>query len=247
MEGTIDDLIQAFRASERPVVMTGLSLGWPDDSHPEGVRSEWASRASLDALLTEPSDFWQYFYPAGLEVNRREPNAAHHALAKLQRAGYIAHHITQAVDRLHQKAGSIDVVEVYGNLLTAHCGRCAERYGVTELGPLIDASSDGVPRCTNDGCGYPLRPTGTLWGEPLPPIAVQKAWDVAGEGDLFVALDCDLRTAPISLLPSVPLTKKTPLFVVAETASQYDRYATVVRSAAVTLLPDLVDRLLPDE
>ena len=46
-------------------------------------------------------------------------------------------------------------------------------------------------------------------------------------------LDSDLRTAPISLLPSVPLTRGVPLVVVGSTATQYDRYAElVVRDAA---------------
>ena len=247
MDGTIDDLIEAFRRAEEPVVFTGLALGRPDTAEVSAFRREWTTRASLDALMTQPTDFWEYIYPAALEVSNRQPGDAHQALSRLQRAGYIAHHITQSVDRLHQKAGSIDIIEVYGNLLTAHCGRCGERYGITELGPLIEAADDGVPRCTNDGCGFPLRPTGTLWGEPLPPVALQKAWELAGTGDLFVAFDCDLRTAPLSLLPSVPLTRKSPLYLVSDEASQYDRYATVIRASARELLPELADRLIPHE
>ena len=41
-------------------------------------------------------------------------------------------------------------------------------------------------------------------------------------------LDSDLRTAPISLLPSVPLTRGAPLFLIGETPTQYDRYARMV-------------------
>ena len=226
------------------MVLSGLALGWPDDRDRKEVHREWTARASLDALLTEPRRFWEYFYPASLEVTKREPTDAHEALAKMQRAGHIAHHITQAVDRLHQKAGSVDVVEVYGNLLSVHCGRCGEPYGVPEVGPLLEQSTDGIPRCSNEGCEFPLRPSGTLWGEPLPPVAVQEAWELAATGDLFVAFDCDLRTAPLSLLPSVPLTKKTPLVLVSTTPSQYDRYSRVIRDPAQELLPTLADRLL---
>ena len=71
-----------------------------------------------------------------------------------------------------------------------------------------------MPRCTTAGCAYPLRPEGTLWGEPLPRGAVERAWELAAEADAFVVLDSDLRTAPISLLPSVPLTRGAPLVVV---------------------------------
>lgn len=237
-------LADAFRRAERAAVLSGMGLGWPAELDLDHSRTEWAGHATLDALMTEPQRFWEYFYPVAMEVAGREPNASHTALARMQQAGLIAHHITQSVDRLHQKAGSHDVVEIYGNLLTVHCGRCGERYGLVEMGPLIEAAPDGVPRCTAAECDFPLRPTGTLWGEPLPPIALQKAWELAGLCDLFVAFDCDLRTAPVSLLPSVPLTKEVPLCLVGDTPTQYDRYAAItISGSARELLPRLADLL----
>jgi len=110
-------------------------------------------------------------------------------------------------------------------VLVLRCERCEERYGLPEAGTLIGASEDGVPRCTTPGCGYPLRPEGTLWGETLPRAAVERAWELAADADAFIVLDSDLRTAPISLLPSVPLTRGVPLVLVGETPTQYDRYA----------------------
>jgi len=51
------------------------------------------------------------------------PNAAHEALARLQRSNWAAGgFITQNVDRLHQKAGTADVLEIHG---TTH--ECAPR------------------------------------------------------------------------------------------------------------------------
>ena len=240
-------LAEAFRQAEHATVLSGLSLGWPDGVEMGEARREWAERANLDALMTEPGRFWEYLHPMALQVAAREPNDSHTALARMQGAGYIAHHITQSVDRLHQRAGSRDVVEVFGTLLTVRCSRCGEHYGLPEIGPLIDAAEDGVPRCGNHGCGFPLRPTGTLWGEPLPPVPLQRAWELAGTCDLFVTFDCDLRTAPISLLPSVPLTKDIPLWLIGEGPTQYDRYAAgVVRESGREVLPILADLLLDE-
>lgn len=239
----LDALADAFIAAERPVVLTGLTMGWPEDADVASYRAEWTEGATLDVLMTDPQRFWRYFYPTARETAARVPNASHEALARLQREGMIAHHVTQSVDGLHQKAGSLNVIEVYGSLLTAICGRCGERYGLVELEPLI--GEDGVPRCTTDDCAFPLRPSGTLWGEPLPPGPLQQAWECAGSGDLFVAFDCDLRTAPMSLLPSVPLTKGTPLYLVGEEPTQYDRYATLtIAASARSLLPRLTERIL---
>jgi NAD-dependent deacetylase len=243
----LEVLAAALRDASSAAVLSGLALGWPDGFDRNVAGREWAERANLDALMTEPQRFWEYFYPTASEVAERQPNASHHALARMQGAGLIAHHITQSVDRLHVRAGSVDVIEVFGNLLTVHCGRCAERYGLPEMGPLIESASDGVPRCTNEGCDFPLRPAGTLWGEPLPPVPLQKAWEFAGMCDVFITFDCDLRTAPISLLPSVPLTKGTPLHIVGEEPTQYDRYAAqVIRAPSKELLPQLAEILIGD-
>jgi NAD-dependent deacetylase len=239
-------LAGALLEAERAVVLTGLRLGGPEERDLTHARGEWATRASLEAFLTEPARFWDYFYPAALAVAERQPTPDHLALARLQRAGAVAALITQAVDRLHARAGSTDVVEVYGTLLTERCERCGERYGLPEVGALIAAAPDGVPRCTTTGCAYPLRPEGTLWGEPLPRAAVERAWELAAEADAFVVLDSDLRTAPISLLPSVPLTRGVPLVVVGETPTQYDRYARIlVRAPSAGLLSAVADLIAP--
>jgi NAD-dependent deacetylase len=240
-------LAAALLEAERAVVLTGLRLGGPEERDDTHAGGEWAARANLEAYLTEPARFWEYFHPTALTIAAREPTADHYALARLQRAGAVSAVITQAVDRRHARAGSTGVVEVYGTLLTLRCERCGERYGLPEAGALIAAAPDGVPRCTTAGCAYPLRPEGTLWGEPLPRVAVERAWELAAEADAFVVLDSDLRTAPISLLPSVPLTRGAPLLVVGQTPTQYDRYARLlVRAPSAGLMTAVADLIAPE-
>jgi NAD-dependent deacetylase len=226
----------ALLEADRAVVLTGLRLGGPEELDLTHGRGEWAVRASLEAFLTAPGRFWEYFYPTALAVAAREPTPAHRAIARLQRAGAVSALITQAVDRLHARAGSPDVVEVHGTLLTERCERCGERYGLPEVGALIA------------GCAYPLRPEGTLWGEPLPRAAIERAWELAAGADAFVVLDSDLRTAPISLLPSVPLTRGVPLVVIGETPTQYDRYARIlVRAPSSGLIGAVADLIAPED
>lgn len=221
----VERLAAAIARAACPVFLTGPRLGTSERPESAGARGDWARRANLSAFLTEPGRFWEYFYPVAQAVLARAPTEAHHALAALEAAGHVGGLIAQGADRLHQSAGSHDVVEVYGNIVTVRCERCGERYGIPEVGALRDAAPDGVPRCSGPGCGYPLRPEGTLWEEPLPSAAIERAWDLAAAADLFVILDSELRTAPISLLPSVPLTRGVPLYLVGEHATQYDRYA----------------------
>ena len=228
-------------SAERTVLLSGQHMGRVERLG-FGAAGEWADRASLENLLTRPGDFWAFYLPLAERIAARQPEPGHQAVARLQAAGLVWAHITQSVDRLHQRAGSSDVVEVYGNALSAPCERCGERYGLREVATLVAASADGVPRCTTPGCGYPLRPSGTLWNEPLPADAVTRAWELGGQADLFLVLDSELRTAPMSLLPSVPLARGVPLIMIGEVATQYDRYAAlVVRHPS----PPVLDALLP--
>jgi NAD-dependent deacetylase len=247
----LEALAALVLSRRRTMVLTGLRMGAaPGSESPdarEGAAADWASRASLEAFLTEPGRFWDYYFPIAQAIAAREPGPGHHAIARLQEAGLIWALVTQAVDRLHQRAGSPEgVVEVYGQLLTARCERCGERYGLPEVGALIAAAADGTPRCTTPGCGYPLRPEGTLWGEPLPEAAVARAWEVAGETDCLVALDCELRTAPIALLPAVALRRGVPLVLIGQSPTRYDRYAELVlRGSSEPVLTALAELVLP--
>lgn len=160
-------LAAVLRDAERVIMLTGLALGVVEDRELTGAAGQWASRASLEAFLTEPAAFWEFYYPAALRIAARTPGPGHAAIARLQKAGVIHGLVTQAVDRLHLKAGSPDLVEVHGHVMTTRCERCGEVYGLPEVGALIEAADDGVPRCTNTSCRYPLRPSTSLWGEPL--------------------------------------------------------------------------------
>jgi NAD-dependent deacetylase len=242
----VEALAAALLGSERAVLLTGLRLGGPESDDLTHGGGEWAKRASLEAFLTDPPAFWEYFYPTALGIATRRPGPGHEAIARLERAGVVSAVITQAVDRLHARAGSVEVVEVYGTVLVARCERCGERYGLPEVGELIAAAPDGVPRCSTPGCAYPLRPEGTLWNEPLQRSAIERSWELAAAADAFFVLDSDLRTAPISLLPSVPLTRGVPLVVIGQVPTQYDRYAQlVVRAPSPALIAEAADLIVP--
>jgi NAD-dependent deacetylase len=234
----LESLAMLISRSRHVVVLTGLQIGGLAGQEETSGRGEWADRASLEALLTNPTDFWAYYYPQALKIAARAPGPAHDALARLHAAGLVTTIVTQAVDRLHRRAAThadAEIVEVHGTVTIMRCGRCGERYGLPEGEAMIAADADGVPRCTAPGCGFPLRPAGTLWGEPLIADAV-----------CFLVVDSELRTVPMSLLPSVPLTRGMPLAMVGDIHTQYDRYAEIIaRGSSATTLTALADLLAP--
>lgn len=75
-----------------------------------------------------------------------DPNAAHIALANLEKQGKLKAVITQNIDGLHQKAGSKEVLELHGSVLRNHCTHCHKFYSLEDI-----LAMDGVPHCECGG------------------------------------------------------------------------------------------------
>ena len=74
--------------------------------------------AHIDVFERDPARFWSYYRPRFQSLGDKRPNAAHEALAELERRELIEGVITQNIDRLHGAAGSREVVEVHGSIET---------------------------------------------------------------------------------------------------------------------------------
>lgn len=76
-------------------------------------------------------------------VANAEPSGAHIALAELERRGIVRGIITQNIDRLHQKAGSIDVLDLHGTHQRVICTRCGTRIPRHIVSDRLDALNPG--------------------------------------------------------------------------------------------------------
>ena len=112
------------------VALTGAGIstesGIPDFRSPGGLWTKIdPGEFSIDRFLQNPARFWKMSLDlknsGEFDLASASPNAAHHVLANLENKGVMKCVITQNVDNLHQKAGSIEVVEFHGNLLRAIC------------------------------------------------------------------------------------------------------------------------------
>lgn len=130
----------------RVAVLTGAGIstdsGIPDYRGPSGV---WTRNPRLvnaftyQSFMAEPEvrgEFWRTYL--GHAAWRAQPNAAHRALAELERTDVAIRVLTQNVDRLHQKAGSSPrkVLELHGTIHETVCTGCTARGagGVTVRG-----------------------------------------------------------------------------------------------------------------
>ncbi|MER5264780.1 Sir2 family NAD-dependent protein deacetylase [Actinosynnema sp. NPDC002837] len=165
-----------------------------------------------------------------------EPNAAHRALAGLQRAGRVRSLLTQNVDGLHQRAGSA-VIELHGSMARVVCVSCG---AVSAMGDALARVRGGEvpPGCT--ACGGVLRPAAVAFGEPVPGDVLRAARMAVLDCDVMLVAGTSLVVEPAAGL--VPLAAKAGASVVicALDPTPYDALAAaVVREPAASALPEL--------
>jgi NAD-dependent SIR2 family protein deacetylase len=144
-----------------------------------------------------------------------QPNAAHRALARLETLGRSEMLLTQNVDRLHQSAGSAQVLDLHGRLDQVRCMGCERRLPRAEfqeelevLNPAWldfdaadapdgdadlehdDFSSFKVPVCAQ--CGEILKPDVVFFGENVPKERVKAAMDHLDRADAMLIVGSSL-------------------------------------------------------
>jgi NAD-dependent deacetylase len=226
----VERLAELIRQSRSTIVLTGAGVsvpsGIPDFRTPE--TGLWANVdpmevAHIDVFERDPARFWSYYRPRFQSLGDKQPNAAHEALAELERRELIEGLITQNIDRLHGVAGSREVVEVHGSIETSSCRHCGASYGLDQMDPLFGA--DGVALCAE--CGGPVKPNVVLFGEMLPELAMRRAQQLAESAELLICIGSSLAVYPVASLPAVTLERGGALAIVTKGPTPYDGDASV--------------------
>ena len=222
------------------VVLTGAGVstesGIPDFRSPSGL---WATfdpleYGSIEAFRADPLKVWSFYKPRVAMLTEAEPNAAHLALAELERRGFVEAVVTQNIDLLHGRAGSKEVVEVHGSIRTATCPGCGERYPLEQVLELLDDAD--APAC--QACGAILKPDVVFFGELLPPEAIERAYELSRRTRLLLVVGSALEVYPIAGLPEETLAAGGALAIVNHGRTPYDGRAVLrVGGSAGEILP----------
>ncbi len=135
--------------------------------------------ATPEGFASDPDLVLRFYDERRAQVLTVKPNPAHEALARLEeRLGDKLTIITQNVDDLHERAGSVNVVHMHGQLLSAWCTACGSKHPWRgELRPR--------PACPE--CSKPrLRPDIVWFGEI--PYHMEKIERALVRADLFVSI-----------------------------------------------------------
>ena len=202
---TAERLAELIEARRPCVVLTGAGVstesGIPDFRSPTGIWAEFdpLEYASLDAFRADPAKVWSFYAPRFSMLTEAEPNAAHVAIAELERRGFVRAVITQNIDLLHERAGSHDVIEVHGSIRTSSCLNCGAAYPLAEVAAQLETRD--APVCPQ--CGAVLKPDVVFFGEMLPEAAIDRAYALAGEAGLLLVVGSALEVWPVAELPLV--------------------------------------------
>jgi NAD-dependent protein deacetylase/lipoamidase len=241
-------LAELIRQGQPCVVLTGAGVstesGIPDFRSPSGVwaRYDPMEYATIDAFRRDPVKVWDFYARRLRMLAEAKPNAAHHALAELERRGLVAALVTQNIDRLHGRAGSRDVIEVHGSVRTSSCLDCGERVPFDEVVRLVEA--DGAPPCPR--CGAILKPDVVMFGEPMPELEMDRAFELARGASLLLVVGSSLEVWPVAGLPQETLDTGGDVAIVNQGSTPYDARAVVKVDAAAGEVLSAVVRALDD-
>ncbi len=187
-----------FAGYKRIVVLTGAGIsraaGLPTYRGPGGL---WNNPANvelntIEALRDRRTDVCSMFWKFRAAIGGVAPTAGHRALAAFERAlpaGSSMLIVTQNIDGLHQRAGSIGVTEYHGALSRWSCERCK----VEIEPPRIDTDPSPPSHCDEL-----MRPSVVLFGETIPVAAEHTTKRALRDCDLFVAIGTSGTVSPAS-------------------------------------------------
>jgi NAD-dependent SIR2 family protein deacetylase len=216
--GSLQNFVDRHR---RLFVLTGAGCstrsGIPDYRDTDG---QWkrAQPVTYQAFMGEEKTRQRYWARSLIGWRRiclARPNDAHRALARLEAMGRSEMLLTQNVDRLHQAAGSTQVIDLHGRIDLVRCMDCERRSPRDELqdelnqlnGDWLDLDAtdapDGdadleradfstfvVPSC--ERCGGVLKPDVVFFGENVPRDRVDMAFRHLDEADAMLIVGSSL-------------------------------------------------------
>ncbi len=244
LDALIDKVADLIIGTTKVVVFTGAGVstesGIPDFRSPGGIWERFdPDDFTYDKFVSSPETRrkqWRMLRESGLTTEAK-PNAAHYAIAELDRLGRLDCVITQNVDNLHQKAGVPEdkVFELHGNMRWAVCLSCRRRYPFEQIKARLDEGED-IPDC--EACHGMLKPDAVFFGEALPGQVLRDAARRASKCELFIVIGSTLVVYPAALMPVYAVESGARLVIINLSSTPMDHQAAVVlRAKAGEVMP----------
>jgi len=218
--------------SKRCVVFSGAGIstesGIPDFRGEDGIWTKMDPEDfTIQRFVARPEVRkmqWKLLAEGGL-IKDVQPNAAHYAIAELDKLGKLDCVVTQNIDNLHQLAGVPDekVFELHGNMQYARCLSCHKRYPMAEI--VARLAKEEVPEC--EACKGILKPDAVYFGEMLPQAVLSEASRRANQCDLCVVIGSTLVVYPAAYIPEYAHNAGAKIVIINIGATPMDSRAAV--------------------
>jgi NAD-dependent deacetylase len=192
--------------AKRIVVFTGAGIstesGIPDFRGKDGIWTKLDPEDfTIQRFVARPEVRkmqWKMLAEGGL-IKEVKPNAAHYAVAELEKLGKLDCVVTQNIDNLHQAAGNSPeiVFELHGNMQYVRCLGCQKRFPMAEI--IARLAVEEVPACEH--CKGILKPDAVFFGEALPERVLNEAAKRASQCDLCIVIGSTLLVYPAAYIP----------------------------------------------
>jgi NAD-dependent deacetylase len=230
------DIIHRILNARSIAVLTGAGVsaasGVPTFRGKDGLWKNFRPEelANFSAFQKNPMLVWEWYLWRRELIAKVKPNAAHYALVDLEKMSKDFSLITQNVDNLHNLAGSQNIIELHGNIMRNRCSQCNKPYdGKIDL-------EKGIPNCSE--CSGAIRPDVVWFGEFLPQEAIQKAYNIAHNCEIFIIVGTSGVVEPAASLPFV--AKQNKALVIEINPEQ-----TPITAISDQFFQDSADKVLP--
>jgi len=211
-----EEFLKVLRSAKNSYVLTGAGVstpsGIPDFRGKNGIyKTIPMDIFDIDKFFEDPERYYKFHKDRILSFKSAEPNIVHEMIARLEEKGLIKAVITQNIDGLHQKAGSKNVIELHGSMDSYVCTKCGKVYDSEHVEKVL-MEKELIPKC--EECGGILKPNVVFFGEALPEKALMKAYSIAEDADVSIAVGTSLVVYPAALLPKITVEHGGKLVVI---------------------------------
>jgi NAD-dependent deacetylase len=197
--------------------------------------------ATPEAWQADPEVVWRFYQARRRQMNEVEPNPAHEALAKLEAELDEFTLVTQNVDDLHERGGSLSVIHMHGRLETLRCEKSEqieERIADEDL-------VDDFLFCKCCAVASRVRPDIVWFGEM--PMEMEEIYDAVDSCDIFIVIGSSGHVYPAAGLAAAARSARAQTILVnfEMPINSYD-FDEVHLGMAGEILPGLVETWLAE-
>lgn len=259
--------IRDVLAGDRFALLTGAGLstdsGIPDYRGPGSPPRSPMTYQEFVKASANRQRYWARNHIGWSHLRRADPNQGHLAAAELERRGHLTGLITQNVDRLHQDAGSVNVVDLHGRYDQVVCLNCRRTYtrrllagileelnpdfldraaqtGLVEMAPDADSTVEDQALISSfvvaacPACGGMLKPDFVYFGENVPKDRVEISYRMVDDAAALVVAGSSLTVMSGLRFVRHAAKEGKPVVIINRGATRGDDKATIKLEAGVS-------------